>query len=273
VSAEPSILDLDTYNSMHGRVELLLKSRGMQWALDTLGHEPTLMWEVHNPNNLPLWGPEIQRQRLFDHLRGVHGGARSDAVLGLAKFTSRAMVEYLAYQMRRRGEAAVERIRVERRMRFVADPHRRIVKATRELAVLIVRARQASDLTQPSYSREDPIRPPDDVMRGVVEALPKYLALFEPGQPLFFPPILGTKGEGTDDVLGKGSALGAFAVIIHALAQKRFREEDLNKMIAAVASATLGMEFNARAVRHRRDVFLKARGQPSLRRQLRAPRA
>jgi hypothetical protein len=97
---------------------------------------------------------------------------------------------------------------------------------------------------------------------------PEYFARLE--QERLWDSVIGAPSEGTPETLGKSSAFGAFAVIMHALASHAFEEQELGEMIANLVRASLGLAIDDhRAVVHRRDVFLTLRGCEVMRRQKR----
>jgi hypothetical protein len=259
---------LDDYSSLHGVVVQALekkKDSAARAALDSLGHEIAPEWETPNPRNKPIWGEGLQRGRLQNFaMRLTRYEDAQNAVFTIMRVVPRPVIHYLGYQMRRRVEIATKRVEAERGLRRVAAPTGKVVMSMAEVRGHIVRMQDVSALSLPVFNRVDPANPPDDVIRGV-EAAMAYLALFAPDQPLFYPPIIGSPKEGTSDELGRGSGLGAFAVIMHGLAGGGFKQERLDRLIADIASAALGAPIDHRAVFRRRDAFLTAREQPLIR--------
>jgi hypothetical protein len=260
---------LDDYSSLHGVVAQALKDRDARSALDSLGHEVAPEWETPNPNNRPIWGLGLQRARLTNFaiwLTGDEDAHNAIFTLMDGRVMTRPVILYLGYQMQRRAEIATKRVEAERSLREVAVPTGKVIKSIEELRGPIAQMRNLTALSMPVFNRLDPARPSDDVMRGI-EALSTYVAQFEPGKPVFYTSVIGTATKGTADELGKASGLGAFAVIVHGLAGKTFKEEELDQLIASIASQALRMRVDHRAVFHRRDVYLKARGQEIIRRR------
>jgi hypothetical protein len=260
----------EEYPFLHARIERALKGRDEQAALDTLGHEIAPEWEIPNPNNRPIPGYWLQRHRIDGFAIDIWNNERSrDALNELAGITMlgqtgecvvrRNVTLYLAYQMQWRSRIAVERVGAEKAGRqIVALKKGKIPGSLTELRRFVTRVNRIVGVVELTYNCNDPIRPPDALLRNLEEAL-AYLAMFERDKPRLWPGVIGAPGEGTDEELGKGSALGAFAAIMRALAGKAFTDERLAGLVADLAGAALGMKLDYEAVIYRRSVFLKNR--------------
>ena len=263
----------ENYDQVGELIRRRFTERGEAVALDTLGHEPTPTWVFPNPNNSPIWGPFLKRERLADFVRKLWlrerdvfnalGGIHSKATESM-RIEGRAMVGYVAYQMVVRVQVAKDRVGAERALRQTA-----LSKAMGVMTQLrndLARMQRVADVVEPFFNRADPARPSNEAMRGLEEAM-DHLARFGPGKPVLYASILGTPTEGAEETLGRDAGLGAGIVLLHALSGNAFTVDRTDKMIAALAGAALGVNLSAEAVRRRRDAFLIARGQEPLRRQ------
>jgi hypothetical protein len=167
--------------------------------------------------------------------------------------------------MQQRVKIATERVGAERNIRRIAV-RKTSGTLTIEIHSAVLRMKNVADLSETVFNRVDPSLPSDDIVRGL-KAFPEYFAQFEPDRSPSYPPIIGSPKEGADDALGEASALGAFAVVVSALAGRTFSDEKIGGMVADIGGAILGVELDWRAALRRRDVFLEARGQPLMKRR------
>jgi hypothetical protein len=271
---------LRDYDAIRARLVETLEGSGARLALDALGEEPTHMWETPNPNNRPIPGLWLQRERQSDFQRRLSGDMNAMDTLnrlagmgvsggrsGGPRVVERGETVWLCYQMQWRSRIAQSRVLIERALRPIANPEGKILSAMAEAHRLLLLAKEIADQTEPVFLRTDKIRPPEHLLLGLAEA-PEYFARLE--QERLWASVIGAPSEGTPETLGRASAFGAFAVIMHALASHAFDEQELGEMIAHLVRATLGLAVNDyRGVVHRRDVFLTLRGREVIRRQRR----
>jgi hypothetical protein len=276
---------LKDYHAIRGLLERDLKRLDAPVGvvgLDSLGQEPTRMWETPNPNNRPIPGAWLQRARLENCARRLWDSTRArDALNRLAglgvwghrtgpRVVDRSVTIWLCYQMQWRSRIAEARVALEKAEKKIADEEGKTRRAVAEVLRLATLADEMADETELVFLRKDGIRPPANLRSGLAEAL-EYLERIE--RDRLWVSVIGAVSEGTAETLGKDSAFGAFAVVMHALAGHAFKEQELGEMIADLVHVSIDLDIDDyRAVVRRRDTFLSLRGREIIRRQKRQKR-